>query len=269
MMVSVALAQTTKPTPSATVNLWPDGKMPGKPATQPESVIERGDRAKRVTNVSTPTLQLFLAPGEAVKPALIVCPGGGYSYTVMDKEGTEIAEWLNANGVSALVLKYRTPDNRSGAHQDLKRAVRIARANAAEWKIDPKRLGVIGFSAGGHLSAPASSHFSEQTYEPIDAIDHQSSRPDFAVLVYPAYMENVAKALPAVDLPSTLIVHSDDDQKFIAGSRAYAAALTGAKLPHEFICYKTGGHGYGLRCEREAKAWPDAAIGWLKRNGVP
>jgi acetyl esterase/lipase len=268
LMTGAMLAQTTQPA-AATVNVWPDGKMPGKPATQPETIVSKGDNFTRITNVSTPTLQLFKAAGDKPTPAMIVCPGGGYSYTVIDKEGTEIAQWLTGHGISALVLKYRTPGNRAGAHQDVQRAIRIARANAAEWNFDPKRVGVIGFSAGGHLAGQVSIHFDGKPYEAIDAIDQESSRPDFAVLVYPAYMENVAKTLPKVDVPPTLIIHSDDDSKFIAGSKAYDAALTEAKLPHEFICYQTGGHGYGLHCQREAKAWPEAAVAWLKKQGVP
>ncbi|MCW1924977.1 GDSL-type esterase/lipase family protein [Luteolibacter arcticus] len=251
-----------------TANVWPDGKMPGHGAKDPEArhSPERTD-ALRITNVSQPTLDIFPAPAKD-SPAMIVCPGGGYSYAVMDKEGTEIAAWLNANGFTALLLKYRVPNNRDGALQDLQRALSLARSRAAEWHIDPQRLGVIGFSAGGHLSARASNRFDELTYPAIDDVDQQSCRPDFAVLVYPAYLDDGKGGLspnlnPKADIPPTLIVHSDDDAKFVVGSKLYDAALTEAKRPHKLLLYPTGGHGYGLRSDREAKAWPDAALQWL------
>ncbi|MEK7951474.1 alpha/beta hydrolase [Luteolibacter soli] len=257
-----------------TVDLWPEGKMPGKGANEPQTLHspERTD-ATRVTNVSRPTLSFF--PVEKPDaPAMIVSPGGGYTYTVVDKEGTEIAAWLNKNGIAAFVLKYRTPNNRDGALQDIQRALSLTRSRAAEWHIDPKRLGVIGFSAGGHLSARASNRFDERAYPAIDDIDQQSCRPDFAVLVYPAYLDNGKGALspnlnPQANIPPTLIVHSEDDAKFVAGSKLYDTALTEAKHPHQFLLYKTGGHGYALHCEREAKAWPDAAITWLTKITGP
>ena len=258
---------------SATVELWPEGKMPGRGPKEPQSLHspERTD-ATRVTNVSRPTISFFPVEKKAA-PAMIVCPGGGYTYTVVDKEGVEIAEWLNKNGIAAFVLKYRTPNNRDGAGQDIQRALSTVRSRATEWHIDPKRLGVIGFSAGGHLSARASNRFDERAYAGIDDIDKQSCRPDFAVLVYPAYLDNGKGGLspnlnPAADIPPTLIVHSEDDAKFVVGSKLYDAALTEAKRTHQFLLYSTGGHGYGLRCEREAKAWPDAALSWLAKIGV-
>ncbi len=157
--------------------------------------MPRNDGFHRITNVSRPTLTLFPAPrkaGAAAAPAMIVCRGGGYGYTVIDKEGTEIAAWLNSAGFSALVLKYRTPNNRAGALQDAQRALSLARERAAEWNLDPQRLGIIGFSAGGHLAARTSTSFGERSYPDIDAIDENSCRPDFAVLVSPAYLDDKA-----------------------------------------------------------------------------
>src|SRR4051812_47110786 len=152
---------TTKPVAAVTLDVWPAGKMPGRATTQPEGERPpRGDDVRRVTDVSRPALSVFPAPKtDAPAPAMIVCPGGGYSYVVIDKEGTEVAAWLNSVGVGALVLKYRVPNNREGALQDVQRALSLARAHAAEWNIDPKRLGVIGFSAGGNLAAKASTRF--------------------------------------------------------------------------------------------------------------
>jgi acetyl esterase/lipase len=274
----VAGAATAQDVPAlkaatATVDLWPEGKMPGRGAREPQSLHspERTD-ATRVTNVSRPTISFFPVEKKDA-PAMIVCPGGGYTYAVVDKEGAEIAAWLNKNGIAAFVLKYRVPNNRDGALQDIQRALSLVRSRATEWHIDSKRLGVIGFSAGGHLSARASNRFDERAYPAIDDIDKQGCRPDFAVLVYPAYLDNGKGSLsqnlnPQADIPPTLIVHSEDDAKFVAGSKLYDAALTKAKSPHQFLLYPTGGHGYGLRCEREAKAWPDATLTWLGKVGV-
>ncbi len=246
--------------------------MPGKGAREPEAEVPRKDGFHRITNVSRPTLTLFPAPRKAgaAVPGMIVCPGGGYSYTVIDKEGTEIAAWLNSAGFSALVLKYRTPNNRAGALQDAQRALSLARERAVEWNIDPQRLGIIGFSAGGNLAAKASAPLEERSYPAIDAIDRQSCRPDFAVLVYPAYLDDKAGHV-ATDLnlkakiPPTLIVHSEDDKPFVPGSKLYHTALDEAKVAHEFKLYPTGGHGYGLHCERDARAWPDDTLKWLQK----
>jgi len=260
----------------SSIPIWPEGKMPGHAASEPEGPQspEKTD-ATRITNISHPTLTVFPAPKkDAPAPAMIVCPGGGYSYVVYDKEGTEIAAWLNSAGITALVLKYRTPHNRDGALQDIQRALSLVRAHSSEWNIDPKRLGVIGFSAGGNLSAKASTHFDERTYPAIDEIDQQSCRPDFAVLVYPAYLDDkeghVASDLNLkAKIPPTLIVHTEDDKTFVPGSKLYHAALDEAKVPNEFLLYPTGGHGYGLRCTKDAKAWPQAALEWLHKIGVP
>jgi acetyl esterase/lipase len=171
--VTVTLGQTTKPAPSVTVDVWPAGKMPGKAATQPEGERpQRGDGVQRITDVSRPTLTVFPAPARGgPAAAMIVCPGGGYSYVVQDKEGTEIAAWLNSKGIGAMVLKYRVPNNREGALQDVQRALSLVRVHAGEWNIDPKRLGVIGFSAGGNLSAKASNLFERRAYPAIEAVD--------------------------------------------------------------------------------------------------
>jgi acetyl esterase/lipase len=198
---------------------------------------------------------------------MIVCPGGGYQYVTYDKEGTEIAEWLNSLGISALVLKYRVPNNRAGALQDLQRSLSLVRAQANAWNIDPNRLGVIGFSAGGHLAAKANDETAMRAYEPVDEVDQQLCLPDFTVLVYPAYLEQggaLASDLKVTaGLSPTLIVHSDDDHHFVAGSRVYAAALAQEKVAHSFLCYPTGGHGYGLRSRGAAREWPTAAADWF------
>lgn len=261
-----------KPEAGRVVEIWPEGKVPPPVTALAEAEVARNDGFRRITNVSRPTLTLFpAAPRDGrPAPAVIVCPGGGYSYVVVDKEGSEIAAWLNQNGFSALVLKYRTPNNRSGALQDLQRALSLTRARAAEWGVDPARLGVIGFSAGGHLAARAGCQADNRGYPACDAADRESCRPDFSLLIYPAYLDDKAghcapDVQPLSTQPPTFIAHSEDDKSFVTGSKLYQAALTAAKVPHEFKLYPTGGHGYGLHCDRDAKSWPDEALTWLKK----
>jgi acetyl esterase/lipase len=254
--------------------VWPEGKMPGLGARDPEQDRPpQGDNVQRITNVSRPTLTLFPVPKKgAPAPAIIVCPGGAYNYVVHDKEGTEIAAWLNSAGIGALVLKYRVPENREGALQDLQRALSLARAHAGEWNIDPQRLGVMGFSAGGNLAAKASTLFDQRSYTPLDAVDGQSCRPDFAVLVYPAYLESEGKLATDLNLrakiPPTLIVSTEDDDRFVLGSKLYHRALDELKLANEFLLYPDGGHGYGLRSDKAVRVWPQAALTWLHKNGI-
>lgn len=250
------------------IDVWPEGKMPGKGAREPEAnkSPERTD-ATRITNVSRPTLSVFPAPGENA-PAVVICPGGGYSYVVVDKEGSEIAAWLNSIGITGVVLKYRNPNNRAGALQDVQRAVRLVRSHAKDWNVDAGKIGVMGFSAGGHLCANLSTNFETAAYPDIDEIDKLPCRPDFAVLVYPAYLGSDGRVSPELPVsnkvPPTLIVHSEDDAKFVPGSKLYDAALTKVGVPHEYALYQNGGHGYGLHCEREAKAWPERCHKWLR-----
>jgi acetyl esterase/lipase len=275
LSVSLLAAVDAADTPLAIVDVWPEGKMPGSGASAAEADLpSKGDKFRRITNVSRPTLTVLpAAKTDAAPPAMIVCPGGGYSYVVHDKEGTEIAAWLNSAGITALVLKYRVPNNRAGALQDLQRALSLARARAAEWNLDPQRLGVIGFSAGGNLAAKASTQFDPRAYAPLDAVDRHSCRPNFAVLIYPAYLDDQnGHVSPDLNLkaniPPTLIVHSEDDKSFVAGSKLYDAALKEAKVTHEFLLYRTGGHGYGLHCTRDARAWPEDTLRWLHKAGI-
>jgi acetyl esterase/lipase len=254
------------------VDVWPADKMPGRGADEPQADMPaRADGFKRITHISHPVMTVFPAPsGEKPAPAMIVCPGGAYTYVVHDKEGTEIAAWLNARGITAIVLSYRVPQNRDGALQDLQRALSMARARSADWNIDPRQLGVIGFSAGGHLCARTAGAAGERTYAPVDESDTQSCRPDFSVLVYPAFLERKGavppELLPKPGTPPTLILHTEDDAKFVPGSRLYAAALAAERIPHELLVYPTGGHGYGLRSTGDARLWPDACLAWLRQN---
>lgn len=252
------------------VQVWSSGKMPGVGAAAPEmEAPTKGDGVVRVTNVSEPTLTVFRASSAtAATPTVIICPGGGYQILAINKEGTEVAAWLNTLGITGIVLKYRVPKNRDGALQDIQRAVRLVRARQKEWNIDAARVGVMGFSAGGHLCARLSTTHGTAAYPPLDDVDRLDGRPDFAVLVYPAYLGDSGHLAPnltvSAKVPPSFIAHSEDDKSYIAGSKLYVKALAAAKVTHEFALYPTGGHGYGLRSTMDAKAWPDRCADWLK-----
>jgi acetyl esterase/lipase len=253
LMGAAVMAQTEQA-------LW-DGDMPGTACSEPEEVDKATESGViRITNVSEPTLTLHLLE-EHTEPAplIIVCPGGGYNILAFDKEGTEIAEWLNSIGVSAAVLKYRVPKNRSGALEDARRAIRLVREKAGEWGIDPERIGMLGFSAGGHLTAACSS---------------SPDRPDFSILVYPAYLYKPGTAdlvdEIAVDAgtPPAFVVQTLDDKKFYRSTLAYAAALDAQGIPCEVHLFARGGHGYGLReTGHPVSRWPKLCGQWMRETG--
>ena len=251
------------------LNLWPADA--GKVAEE-KVVTGRKDSVKRITDIHQPTITPcpVTGPPDAVHPAVLVFPGGGYSILAIDKEGTEIAEWLNRMGYSAFVVKYRVPKDREGAFADAQRAVRLVRHHAGEWSIDPKRIGVIGFSAGGHLCARLSTNFGRMAYKPVDEADKLDCRPDFAMLIYPAYLQTkdgkIAPELPvSAKVPPTFIVQTKDDKGFVAGTIRYDQALKAASVSSTFRLFETGGHGYGLRpSAHEVAKWPMLAEEWLK-----
>ena len=235
--------------------------MPGKGAAQPEGLKpDQGDGVIRLTHVSEPTLAFYPAKDSGQPNAMvIVCPGGGYNILCMDKEGTEVAEWLNSIGVSAAVLKYRVPGNREGALQDAQRAVGLAREKAKDWNIDPGRVGMLGFSAGGHLTA---------------ACSNSAERPDFSILVYPAYLfkpgsiELVDKIKIDENTPPAFVVQTKDDKKYYRSSLAYAAALDAQGIPVEIHLFAKGGHGYGLRpSSHPVSKWPALCEAWMRESG--
>jgi acetyl esterase/lipase len=255
------------------VPVWPDGKMPGHGADQPEkpNPIPPGGPIK-VTFVSQPTLEVFKAPGiHGPAPALIISPGGAYALLAYKTEGTEIVEWLNTLGITGIVLKYRVPSNQSGAFQDIQRAVRLTRSHATEWGIQADKVGVMGVSAGGHLSARLSTNFDKPAYPAIDDADKLSCRPDVAVLVYPGYLGDsgtLAKDLPVTaSTPPTLVVVAEDDLHHVVGSKVYDSALKAANVPEELQIYPTGGHGFALHSLKDAKVWPVDAAEWLRKVG--
>lgn len=272
-MLALAFAAPSFAAPEV-IPVWPSGKRPGLGAKEAEKETpSKGDGVVRLTNVSEPTLTIYPAPSaQKPAPAVIICPGGGYQILAINKEGSEIAAWLNTLGITGIVLKYRVPQNREGALQDLQRAVRLARSQQKDWNIDAARIGVMGFSAGGHLCARLATNHGSPFYAPIDDADKLSDRPDFAVLVYPAYLDQqkrLAADLPVSgNTPPTFLIHSDDDKSYLAGSKFFAQALSDAKVKHEFALYPTGGHGYGLHSKGDAKAWPERCAQWLERMQI-
>lgn len=271
------------------IPLWPNGAPgergdigPEKDTTTAKDGLVAGRRVTRIGNVSNPEITLFRpAKDKDTKAAIVVFPGGGYNILAMDLEGTEICEWLQSIGVTGVLLKYRVPV-RSGQPkwaaplQDAQRAVGITRSRAAEWGIDPKRIGVLGFSAGGHLAAAVSTNFDKRTYPPIDGADQVSCRPDFALLIYPAYLvvkEDGDKLSPELKVtgnaPPSFLVQAEDDGVRVENSLGYYAALKQAKIPVEMHLYSVGGHGYGLRrTEKTVTTWPDRAAEWLHFIGA-
>jgi acetyl esterase/lipase len=206
----------------------------------------------------------------------VVFPGGGYHILAIDLEGTEVCDWLNASGLACVLLKYRVPDSgpypkSPAALQDAQRAVGLVRQHADEWGVDPKRVGVLGFSAGGHLAAALSTHFDRRLYDPVDAADDLSCRPDFAVVIYPGYLalqdQNMAtnpEIKPTAETPPTIIVQAEDDPVHVENATNYFLQLKNAKVPAELHIYAEGGHGYGLRrTSQPVTAWPLLVEKWL------
>lgn len=234
------------------------------------------------SNVSRPTLTVF-APRVGNGVAIVVFPGGGYEILAMDLEGTEVCDWLVTRGITCILLKYRVPAPRSapnwGAYpqsamalDDAQRALGLVRYNASHWHIDPHKVGVLGFSAGGHLVAAISTHFQRRLYAAVDAADKQSCRPDFAIAVYPGHLvadEHTLKLNPAVPVtrltpPTFLLQAEDDNVDSVDDSLAYYIALKNAGVPVEMHLYAHGGHAFGLRRTSEPIThWPTLVDKWL------
>lgn len=270
-VIATATNAAPLPEPAHTLSLWPALAEKSKG----EIVTGRDDGVLRLTNVENPTIAVYPAPDATTpSPAVLVCPGGGYKILAYDKEGTEIAQWLNSIGFTAVVLKYRVPDNRPGALEDAQRALGLIRHNAAAWNIDSNRTGILGFSAGGHLAASASTASGARTYAPIDEADAESCIPNFTVLIYPAYLGGDDLALPAEvpvtkDTPPAFILQTQDDSNYINSSLAYYIALKAAGVPAEMHLYAEGGHGYGLRpSEHAVSGWPALCGAWLVKQAT-
>jgi acetyl esterase/lipase len=210
--------------------------------------------------------------------AVLVFPGGGYRYDSIDLEGTEVCDWLSQIGVTCVLLKYRVPDSgpypkSAAALQDAQRAMGVVRQHAAEWGIDPHRVGVLGFSAGGHLAAAISNIYEKRLYDPIDAADQLSCKPDFTVLLYPGYLaladQNFAAnpdIHPTADTPPTFILQAENDYTAnVENAVVYFMALKNVKVPTELHIYAEGGHGFGIRPrDFPILGWPRMVETWLR-----
>jgi acetyl esterase/lipase len=267
-----------------TIQLWP-GIAPGAPANPPAEAdtttakdnLIAGKPLVRLGNVSVPTMTVYPARGASTGAAIVVFPGGGYNILAIDLEGTEVCDWLTAKGIACLLVKYRVPGTgpypkSPAALQDAQRALGLARQHAAAWHIDPQRIGVLGFSAGAHLSVALSTHYDKRLYDPIDAADQLSCRPDFAVIVYPGYLADATSGFldkldikATADTPPSFIVQAEDDPVHIENSTTWFLALKNAKVPAELHIYSEGGHGYGLRPQAKwpVTTWPAAVEVWL------
>ena len=274
---------------SKPIELWP-AAAPGekgdigeeKDISKPNEGLVAGKPLIRLGNVSKPTLTIYKPSADKdTGAAVLVCPGGGYSILALDLEGTEVCEWLNSIGVTGILLKYRVPsraglEKHTAALQDAQRAMGLVRHRAGVFGIDPARIGILGFSAGGHLSAAASVLYDQRAYPKVDESDSVSCRPDFTVLVYPAYLtvkEAGDKISPELKLneqtPPTFIVMAADDGVRVETALFYTLALKNAKVPVELHIYPTGGHGYGLRPTQEAvTAWPKRVEEWMQSRGL-
>lgn len=266
------------------VKLFPEG-VPGESTPMEEIADESGNRVAketvlRITNVSEPTITIYEASEElASGSAMIVCPGGGYNLLAYDLEGDEVCLWLNELGITAILLKYRVPrregkEKHEAPLQDLQRAISYVRANANHLNIDSDRIGVMGFSAGAHLAVMACNSFDKRTYPLVDKVDKTSCRPNFCLLVYPAYLEG-ENFQPAPEIqvssktPQTMLIQSEDDRSFINSSLFYYYALKEVGVPAWMHLYSKGGHGYGLRdTGAVVNSWPDRAEDWFREIGV-
>ena len=293
LSIASASAQSTPwppPPGHLTVRLWP-GVAPGEEPNQPPEAdttnpqnnnLIAGRPLVRLGHVSVPTLTLFKPQGKSNGAAVVVFPGGGYQILAIDLEGTEVCDWLNAAGVTCVLAKYRVPNTgpypkSPAALQDAQRAVSLVRQHASEWGIDPSRVGVLGFSAGGHLAAAISTHFDQRLYPAVDEADKLSCRPDFAVVVYPGYLALADKNYaanadinPTSKTPPTFIVQAEDDPVHIENSTVYFLQLKNANVPAELHIYAAGGHGYGLRPQAglPVTTWPQSVETWLHTIGI-
>ncbi len=267
------------------LKVWPDGAPGETGAIGPEREVEGKPGARKVirlTDISEPTLTLYRAPkNRATGTGVLIAPGGGYHILAWDLEGTEVAEWLNSIGVTAVILKYRVP-RRDKEHphraplQDAQRAMRLVRQHVAEWGLSPDRIGMLGFSAGGHLTVMVGTHWDEQTYEPVDEADKLSSRPDFLIPIYPAYLgdkDDPWRLSPLVRVnaqtPPTFIAVTYDDKLRGAQAALLLVELKKHDVPAELHVFLKGGHGYGLRPSKDpVSQWPKLCEQWMRAMGL-
>lgn len=298
LQAGVLPAQSTpwQPAPGhAQIALWPGPPPDALASTGPEEmrVVNEEPVAGKpwilVGRVSVPTITVYSPTGKNSGAAVLVFPGGGYQILAIDLEGTEVCDWLTAKGITCVLLKYRVPGElqlpKSGAYprsplalQDALRAIRIVRHRAAEWRIDPHRIGVLGFSAGGHLVAAVSTLYDRPLYPAVDAADRESARPDFAVALYPGHLREHTKKphqlnpfVPVTrETPPTFLLQAiDDPVDTVENARVYHAALVRAGVPVELHLFPHGGHAFGLRRTKQPiTEWPVLVERWLERVGM-
>jgi acetyl esterase/lipase len=287
-----ALAETWQPSSGqAQVPIWPGAAPDAIADPKAESVgpAEGHGGWTRATDVSQPTMTVYAPKGRNTGAAVVVFPGGGFKVLAMDLEGTEICDWLTARGITCVLLKYRVPngnhywDEKCQCHvtpkvpralQDAQRAIRLIRSRARELNLNPNKIGVIGFSAGGYLVAQTSNIFAP-AYKPVDAVDKLSSRPDFAIALYPGHLCRAGGKLdPSIRVtkqtpPTFLLQAWDDPVDPICNSTLYAQALDHAGVPAEVHLFAKGGHAFGLRDkDHPVSSWPSLVENWLEEIGI-
>jgi acetyl esterase/lipase len=283
-LTAPAFSQTTTP-------LWP-GTPPGRPnvsagqqehdTTTPADNLIAGKRVARIGFVSQPTLAFYPAPnGRNTGATIVVFPGGGYQILAYDLEGTEVCEWLNGIGANCALVKYRVPNagpfpKHTQDLADAQRAVRVVRQHASEWQLDANRVGVLGFSAGGHLVAVLGAHASDAIYPAIDDADKLSARPDFTLLIYPGSLDQEGNPLamrpevkPVALTPPSFLIQAEDDPVKVENALSYYETLKQPRVPAEMHLFANGGHGYGLRPTKlPITHWPELAATWLRTLGI-
>lgn len=275
------------------IPIWPAMAPDAQPLPGPETETQEMSDGKpwvAVTNVAKPTMTVYAPKGTNTGAAVIVFPGGGFQVLAMDLEGTEACDWLTSNGITCILLKYRVPsepyqwrcdcrpDNfvtSVPALQDAQRTMRLVRLHAKEWQIDPRKIGVMGFSAGGYLVAEISTNFAPGLYPSVDAADRESSRPDFALAIYPGHLATDNNVLnPNIpvsrDTPPTFLLQAENDNTDgVNQSLVYYTALKKAGVPVEMHLYAQGGHAFGLRrTQLPITSWPQLAETWLRTIGI-
>jgi acetyl esterase/lipase len=293
------------PDPREVIDVWPGPPPGGVPASLSEEIIEQpsdlGLRDRIIRHVTRPRITVFRPAGRP-RGALLLLPGGGYRHVVVDKEGFETARWFAARGLAVFVLFYRLPaDGWTGGPdaplQDAQRAMRVIRSRAATWDLDPAQLGVIGFSAGGHLAALLACRHAAAAYDTVDDVDRASARPDVAALIYPVVAMDdpaahagsreqllgpspdparirkySADSMVQPDTPPTFVLHAADDPSVpLENAMRMAQALRSAKVPVDLHVFAEGGHGFGLRYvgDRPVAAWPDLLLRWTDWRRQP
>lgn len=292
-------AQTAwQPAPGHTqILIWPGAAPDAQPVEEPENdtktvtdSLVAGRPWVEVGKVSRPTITVYPPKEKNTGAAVVVFPGGGYWILAIDLEGTEVCDWLTSKGITCVLLKYRVPGEdlspRSGPYpkspmalEDAQRTMGLLRFHAAEWHIDPNKVGVLGFSAGGHLVAAISTHFKQRLYQAVDTADKESCRPDFAVAVYPGHLSMAENSLAlerdirshiTQQTPPTFLLQNEDDPiDRVEHSLSYYAALKRAGVPVEMHLYAQGGHAFGVRrTQLPVTAWPQLVETWLKTIGM-